>query len=139
MKEKLLNYLWKILNDENDMKHRSMKTTKGYPKFYKFYVGKGNNSEAIKAIMNQRHWWQAHTKEDINELNFLWTQWRLNRELDKLPSKIPKPAIENVVQECSEEENEGEGRVCINPKYVQMIDVEHSLPHKSKKLYNRIE
>jgi len=133
MKEKLLNFVWKTINNENNMSHKSMKTTKGYNKFYKFYVGKGNNGELIKAIMNQRHWWQAHTKEEIDELNFLWTQWKKNSQLDKLPSKIQKPVIENVNNDTSEEENEfKESKIIINPKYIQNFDVEHGLPHGSK-------
>mmetsp|Transcript_33009 Transcript_33009/g.32362 ORF Transcript_33009/g.32362 Transcript_33009/m.32362 type:complete len:180 (+) Transcript_33009:1109-1648(+) len=43
IKEKLLNYLWKTLNDENGMETFHLKSSKGYPKLYKFFVGRGNN------------------------------------------------------------------------------------------------
>ena len=78
--------------------------------------------------------------KDLNELNFLWTQWKVNSELDKLPSKIPKPVKPLIDEHPSEEENEGEGwKIILSSKYMQKFDLEHNLPRNSTKLYNRIE
>lgn len=101
-----MNYVWKTLNDENGMETFQMKSSKGYPKLYKFFVGRGNNCEAIKSIMNKRPWWNHHTKRDLYELNFLWTQWKVNSEIDKLPSKVPKSEEIKHIGSSSEEEEE---------------------------------
>ena len=81
----------------------------------------------------------------MSELNFLWTQWKKDSEIDKLPSKIPKPIIEvpeDVSEPSENSEGEGEGdenKVVISSKYQLTINPEQNLPHDSKKLYNRIE
>jgi tubulin---tyrosine ligase len=142
LKEKLLFYIWGVLNSENDFPNKSG-VKKGYSKCFKFYVGKGNNSQLVKAILNQRFWWQAHTKEDLNEINFLWTEWRCNQELNKLPSKITKPVKSELYQSDSadnsdNEENE-EVRILPSSKYMMLMTPEQNLPHDSKKLYNRLE
>lgn len=141
IKEKLLFTLWTTLNTGNDFTKARAKSKKGYAKSFKFFVGKGNNSQVLKAIMNQRYWWQCHTKGDLNELNFLWTQWKNNIEISKLPSKVPKPIDEEMEASSSGEEEEMEEVVKVRPssKYMNMIDAEHSLPCESKKLYNRVE
>ena len=95
--------------------------------------------------MNQRYWWQAHTKDDLSELNFLWTQWKVNSEIDKLPSKIPKPIIEKNEDGGSEDSSEAEGsdedenKVVLSNKFMHVLAPEQNLPHDSKKLYNRLE
>lgn len=145
IKEKLLFGLWSVFNSENNFDKNKSENKKGYSKWYKFFVGHGNYSQMIKATLNQRYWWQAHPKEDMNELNFLWTQWKKDWEIDKLPSKIPKPIIE-VPEDVSEasENSDGEGesddnKVVISSKYQLTINPEQNLPHDSKKLYNRVE
>ena len=79
---------------------------KGNIKWFKFHVGKGNNGHLIRNLLNQRWWWQSHPKENINDLNFLWTQWKVDTQLSKLPSKIPKPLT--IAREKSEEKEENE-------------------------------
>jgi hypothetical protein len=44
---------------------------------YKLFVGKGNNSAIIKGIMRRRFWWQL-VEKNSHEVNFLWTQLRVN-------------------------------------------------------------
>lgn len=43
---------------------------------YKYYVGKGNNRQLVKALMKRRFWWIE--TEDINEACFVWTQLKVN-------------------------------------------------------------
>jgi tubulin---tyrosine ligase len=148
IKEKILYKLWETLNQENDItSHNTFK--KGYAKNYKFYVGKGNNSHLIRNLMNQRWWWQSHSRENMDELNFLWTQWKVDSNLDKLPSKFPKPEVIEIEEEkedenISEAENEGEkeevetlSKEIPKPKAVAQYVV--NLPPESHKWYNRIE
>lgn len=98
--------------------------------------------------MNQRWWWQSHPKEDLNELNFLWTQWKVDSQFEKLPSKIPKlePDDQNLSDKEDNEpstaktENDVEGD--ISPKPIAQASVQPpliSLPHDSQKCYNRLE
>ena len=41
--------------------------------------------------MHHRYWWQRQDVSDMSQLNFLWTQWKIDAEIEKLPSKTPKP------------------------------------------------
>lgn len=43
---------------------------------YKYYVGKGNNRQLVKALMKRRFWWIE--TDDINEASFVWTQLKVN-------------------------------------------------------------
>lgn len=144
IKDKLLSSLWTILNKENDFIHKNS-VKKGYSKCYKYHVGKGNNGQLIKALMKQRFWWQSHNKEDMTELNFLWTEWRKNSEINKLPSQIPKPIVvvpqeSESSDESEEKDNEGEeGRVLPSAKYLHTFLPEQNIPHESQKVCNRIE
>lgn len=116
---------------------------------YKFYVGKGNNSHLIRNLMNQRWWWQSHSRENMDELNFLWTQWKVDSHLDKLPSLLPKPEVIEITEEEKEEEDEDAAQVEIEeeietasketPKPKVAVSYVVSLPPGSHKLYNRIE
>ena len=81
-------------------------SNKNNAKSFKFHVGKGNNGHLIRNLMNQRWWWQSHPKENINDLNFLWTQWKIDTQLNKLPSKIPRPLT--VTREKSEEKDDAD-------------------------------
>jgi hypothetical protein len=90
IKEKCLMKLWDTINESNDLIIKN-EQNKGYSKLYKYGIGKGNNSHLVRNLMNQRWWWQSHPRENISELNFLWTQWKVETQLEKLPSKIPKP------------------------------------------------
>lgn len=48
---------------------------------YKFYVGRGNNSNLIKSIMKQRWWW-AETNEPAYA-QFVWTQLKHQPTIDR--------------------------------------------------------
>ena len=147
IKEKCLYRLWEIFNSENGL-DKTVSIKKGNAKWFKFHVGKGNNGHLIRNLMNQRWWWQSHPKENINDLNFLWTQWKVDSQLYKLPSKIPKPLT--ITREKSEEKEDNDqlnskteideidestknttkNEICL-PAIVQSID--------GNKWYNRLE
>lgn len=125
IKEKLLYYLWTAMNSENDFDIK-YNFKKGYSKTFKYFVGKGNSSQLLKAIMNQRYWWQVHPRTDMNELNFLWTEWKTNSEIDKLSSRLPKPVKykldESLSVDSEDEEAEGEdSKIVPSTKYMQVI------------------
>ncbi len=40
---------------------------------YKYYVGKGNNSQLVKNCLKQRFWWSLGDFEDWDSYNFIWT------------------------------------------------------------------
>ena len=46
---------------------------------YKFFVGFGNNSHLIKAIMKRRYWWQIvdRCEKDKEDVNFIWSQLKV--------------------------------------------------------------
>ena len=48
---------------------------------YRFYVGKGNNSNLIKSIMKQRWWW-SETSEPASA-HFVWTQLKHQPTIDR--------------------------------------------------------
>lgn len=148
IREKILYKLWETINNENGITVNNT-FKKGYSKLFKYFIGKGNNGHSIRNLMNQRWWWQSHTKENIIELNFLWTQWKVDSQLDKLPSKIPKPEIK-VKDEGSDKEDDEPSTA----KTEEDDDPESStkavlkstinlpsinLPHDSNKCYNRLE
>ncbi len=43
---------------------------------YKYFVGKGNNRQLVKALMKRRFWWVK--TDDVNEAQFVWTQLKIN-------------------------------------------------------------
>jgi tubulin polyglutamylase TTLL1/tubulin monoglycylase TTLL3/8 len=55
---------------------------------YKCYVGKGNNSILIRTLFKTRFWWLLHDKEEIEKVNFMWTQLRKNAIMDTFPCKF---------------------------------------------------
>lgn len=135
------------MNKENDMNPKNA-NKKGYSKTYKYNICKGNNCQLVKKIMNQRYWWQRYDVDDMSLLNFLWTQWKIDRELEKLPSKIPKPQLKIVNDEDSDasenpdegaEESEEECKVNSKVDNKNQQLPEQRLPHNSNKLYNRVE
>ena len=51
---------------------------------YKYYIGKGNNSILVRAALKTRFWWSMGDFEEWNDYQFLWTQWKSNKILDKI-------------------------------------------------------
>lgn len=82
----------------------------------------------------------------MSQLNFLWTQWKIDAEIEKLPSKTPKPWLKPVdLEQASESSENNEDESSDDNKINSKVDTkieqlpEQRLPHKSNKLYNRIE
>ena len=81
IKEKLIAYLCKVINDENQPENmpdnqlvQEAITPLNQPVHqYKCYVGKGNNSILIRTLFKTRFWWLLHDKEEIEKVNFMWT------------------------------------------------------------------
>jgi len=46
---------------------------------YKYYIGKGNNSQLVRACLKTRFWWSMGDFNTWEEYNFMWTQWKSNR------------------------------------------------------------
>jgi len=54
----------------------------------RFYIGRGNNYILVRSVIKQRWWWSMNESEDLFKCNFLWTQWRKNKHLCMLTTKI---------------------------------------------------
>lgn len=57
---------------------------------YKAYVGSGNNSLMVKAILKRRFWWNIVDKPE--GCNFVWTQLKLNSLFQTQPLCGPSPS-----------------------------------------------
>jgi hypothetical protein len=91
IKEKLIAYLCKIMVEENlpdnsVSSHDQEQLTQPQQQ-YKCFVGKGNNSILIRTLFKTRYWWLLHDKEEIEKVNFMWTQLRKNPIMDYLGCK----------------------------------------------------
>lgn len=51
---------------------------------YKWYVGEGNNSGVVKAVIRGRTWWNITKKDKINEWEFVWTSWKQGKILSTM-------------------------------------------------------
>jgi hypothetical protein len=40
---------------------------------YKYYIGKGNNSQLVRTALKTRFWWQMGDFEEWIDYNFMWT------------------------------------------------------------------
>ena len=76
IKEKMLQYLFQIINEENDIEPLDPLQQ------YKIFVGKGNNSIMIRTLFKTRYWWHLHDKEEYDRVNLMWTQLRKNAIMD---------------------------------------------------------
>lgn len=73
-----LDHMWRILiNLTNGIRVMEQKAQ------YKYYVGKGNNSELIKRLLSNRNWWISTDSQ--SEANFIWTQWKDKQICEALP------------------------------------------------------
>lgn len=52
-------------------------------KKYKVWIGNGNNSPLIKQLMKRRFWWQITEDRTNLDVNFIWTQLRVNDYFDR--------------------------------------------------------
>ena len=46
---------------------------------YKWYIGEGNNSTVVKAVVRGRTWWNLAKKDKIDEWEFVWTSWKQSK------------------------------------------------------------
>ena len=51
-------------------------------------MGKGNNSILIRTLFKTRFWWLLHDKEEIEKVNFMWTQLRKNNIMETFGCKF---------------------------------------------------
>lgn len=49
---------------------------------YKAWVGGGNNGNLIKSLLKRRFWWNVLEQKSTN-VNFIWTQLKVNQFIDK--------------------------------------------------------
>ena len=57
---------------------------------YTYYIGKGNNSRLIDRILSSRNWWVE--VDNMDEANFVWTQWKDKQYMQKLPVSTSQEA-----------------------------------------------
>ena len=88
IKERLNAYLGRIINEENEV---TLDNPHAFQP-YKFFIGTGNNSFILRRLFKQRYWWWVGEKEDFDEVNFIWTQWRKNPLIEQLPARVEDPA-----------------------------------------------
>ena len=110
VKEKLIQFMCRVMQRENDYTEqfcgeelfkktinketaihmKMLKKIKDPRTPYKFYVGKGNNATMVRTLLKARFWWQLHDKEDIEKVNFMWTQLRKNSVMTSFKCKLNK-------------------------------------------------
>jgi hypothetical protein len=111
MKEKLILIMYKKLSEENkeifptpaqgknnfdsdeevnfseNLEKREEETTvSGY---YKYHIGKGNNSIMVRSLFKNRYWWIQHDKNEMDKVNFMWTQIKNIAHMETLLCKYP--------------------------------------------------
>jgi hypothetical protein len=58
-------------------------------------VGRGNYGQTVKTILKNRYWWLLNDKEDLEKVNFIWTQIRKQDIMKGFRTKlIPKDCQE---------------------------------------------
>jgi len=130
LKEKVLNYIFRIINEENQVDPTPSSST---PELtadiqgtvaqygnqpYKCFVGKGNNSFMIRTLFKTRYWWLLHDKEELDKVNFMWTQLRKNSIMDQLPCNL----------------EEAEGQFPSHTKLTSLSTPQNSASKKKKKM-----
>lgn len=90
---------------------------------YKVFVGKGNNAMLVRTLFKQRYWWMMHDKEEIEKVNFIWTQCRKQDIIKSLKCKL-----------------QGDSPVS-NKRKVRfpMITADTKMEHYPLKIYNKLE
>ncbi len=75
--------------------------------FYKPYIGRGNNAQAIVNIFKLRWWWNVSVEtqqiEDFREYNLIWTQWKKLRHFHFL--ELNQQRVEKRTAEDNERTN----------------------------------
>ena len=65
--------------------------------YYKYYLGKGNNSNLIKQCLSSRWWWTRVSEDEIGSANLVWTQWKDKKTLNALPKLSAQHVIDSVL------------------------------------------
>jgi tubulin polyglutamylase TTLL1/tubulin monoglycylase TTLL3/8 len=141
-----LDQMWRsLINLSNGIKILEKKHQ------FKYFIGKGNNSELIRRLMTVRNSWTA--TENWCEANFIWTQWKdkkiceslasaseLHHEIDPLTRpnlsyKVPV-RIKEIYRQVDLADL-GFYRISSSSSFTVMQTSDFSSP--SSKLYNKIE
>lgn len=56
---------------------------------YKYFIGKGNNSIMVRGLFKNRFWWIPSDKNEMDTVNFMWTQIKNIKHMDSLLCKYP--------------------------------------------------
>ena len=56
---------------------------------YKYFIGKGNNSIMVRGLFKNRFWWIPSDKNEMETVNFMWTQIKNIKHMDSLFCKYP--------------------------------------------------
>lgn len=57
---------------------------------YKYCFGKGNNANMVKALFKNRFWWANSERNDMEKVNFMWTQIKNAAHMETLLCKYPE-------------------------------------------------
>lgn len=78
-----------------------------YTQHFKYFVGRGNNSNLVKQALKRRFWWTSGSREDDEweEFNFIWTQWRRKPIIKSL--KQDKDPLATFTNSSSNQKNGG--------------------------------
>jgi tubulin polyglutamylase TTLL1/tubulin monoglycylase TTLL3/8 len=63
--------------------------------YYKYFLGKGNNSNLIKQCLSGRWWWTRVAEDEIESAHLIWTQWKDKQVVESLPRLAPTLEVEN--------------------------------------------
>lgn len=66
-----------------------------YTQHFKYFVGRGNNSNLVKQALKRRFWWTSgcRDEDEWEDFNFIWTQWRRKPIIKWLKQDKDAPSI----------------------------------------------
>ena len=56
---------------------------------YRYHIGMGNNSIMVRSLFKNRYWWIQHDKNEMEAVNFMWTQIKNLSHMETLLCKYP--------------------------------------------------
>ena len=123
--------------------------------YYKYYLGKGNNSNLIKQCLSGRWWWARVGEEEVESAHLIWTQWKDKKVVESLPKLLPNLEVENRLSaSITTSVRFIEPQSTARPKLVDISSLGYNLVTRSKsfislkqtpykiaemKMYNKIE
>ena len=99
IKEKSAKYLSQIINTENTISPHEKSTAN-----YRYFVGKGNNSQLVRNAFKQRWWWTSIEKTELEKANLVWTQLLSRKFMEIIPS-LSKGQSSDIIQLANHLEN----------------------------------